>query len=70
MINRENVSYEWAKNVVPVHPVPESLFPHQLDAMSLLMEGSHVFLAVPTGSGKTIPQLATILMMPGNRDTY
>ena len=56
---------EWTDKVVPIHPVPTTLFPHQLDAMSLLKGGRHVLLAVPTGSGKTLPQLGTILTMPG-----
>ena len=65
MTNRENMCMEWALNVVPEYSVPETLFPHQIDAMASLKEGNHVFLGVPTGSGKTLPQLATILTMPG-----
>ena len=85
MINREVISEEWSEKVVPVHPVPPNLFPHQLDTMAFIKEGKNIFLGilsivmiknncineyflklgVPTGSGKTLPQLATILTMPG-----
>ena len=82
IINRELIASEWAEKVVPVHPVPETLFDHQLDAMSLIHQGQNVFLGtlensykyqflikmssgVPTGSGKTLPQLGTVLMMSG-----
>ena len=82
MTDRERTTAEWLESVVPLHPVPQVLFPHQLDAMALLKEGNHVFLGihilflikigfvsycsgVPTGSGKTLPQLATVLTMPG-----
>ena len=44
MINRESVASEWVEKVIPVHPVPQKLFDHQLDAMSLLLQGKHVFL--------------------------
>jgi ATP-dependent helicase YprA (DUF1998 family) len=44
MINRELISSEWSEKVVPVHPVPPDLFPHQLDSMALLREGRNVFL--------------------------
>ena len=81
MFNRELISSEWSEKVVPIHAVPPTLHPHQLDAMALLKEKKHVLLGsrllilcffnkvdllgVPTGSGKTLPQLATILTMPG-----
>ena len=44
MINRALMEVEWTNKVVPIHPVPTTLFPHQLDAMSLLKEGQHVLL--------------------------
>ena len=84
MLSREFISTEWHEKVVPTHPVPPTLHPHQLDAMALLKEKKHVFLGylipifyifkgellgVPTGSGKTLPQLATILTMPGFKNS-
>ena len=44
MIDRELINAEWAENVIPSHPVPQALFPHQVDAMALIKEGMHVFL--------------------------
>ena len=84
MINRELVASEWSEKIVPAHNVPNSLFDHQLDAMALLKGGKHVFLGknlfqlaktwfffigVPTGSGKTLPQLTSILTMTGKSST-
>ena len=80
MIDREQVLRDWSR-VLSDYPVPSNLRDHQIDAMALLKQGKHVFLgkkkknlsflyvfllvAVPTGSGKTLPQLATILTMQG-----
>ena len=84
MINRELVASAWSEKIVPAHNVPNSLFDHQLDAMALLKGGKHVFLGknlfqlaktdffpigVPTGSGKTLPQLTSILTMTGKSST-
>ena len=44
MINREEIAREWSENIVPVHNVPENLFPHQLDSMALIRQGKDVFL--------------------------
>ena len=44
MVNRKVISDEWSKNIVPVHPVPPNLFPHQLDTMVFIKEGKNVFL--------------------------
>ena len=44
MINRELIVSEWSENVVPLHKVPQNLFPHQVDAMALIKDGNHVFL--------------------------
>ena len=65
MINRQLIVDEWREKITPNYNVPLNLFDHQLDAMALLHEGEHVFLGVPTGAGKTLPQLSTILTMPG-----
>ena len=46
MINRESIATEWSEKVLPVHPVPEKLHAHQLDAMSLLKQGENVFLSM------------------------
>ena len=44
MSTREATANFWAVNVVPVHNVPSSLYPHQLDAMDLIRKGENVFL--------------------------
>ena len=44
MVDRETIASDWASKVVPVHPVPEKLFDHQMDAMSLIKQGKNVFL--------------------------
>ena len=46
MINTDVITSEWSENVVPVHAVPENLFPHQVDTMALVKEGKHVFLGI------------------------
>ena len=51
MINRETIASIWAENIVPVHPVPTNLFPHQLDTMALLRDGRNVFLGKITALG-------------------
>ena len=77
MVDRIEMSHVWSQ-VVEQHPVPPNLHAHQLDAMSLLRQGKHVLLgifqyfinwhslliisAVPTGAGKTLPQLTTMLV--------
>ena len=45
--------------------VPKILFQHQIDTISLLLGGENVFCGSPTGSGKTLPQLATVLFTSG-----
>ena len=80
MIDRGTTLHDW-QTVLQSHPVPPHLHDHQIDAMALLKQGKHVFMgnldisyfitlnpklsAVPTGAGKTLPQLATILSMEG-----
>ena len=80
MVDRSAIVQEWER-VREMHHVPSTLYDHQLDAMSLIKERRHVFLgnidtfylaankygitAVPTGAGKTLPQLATILTLEG-----
>ena len=46
--------------------VPKTLFKHQVDTIALLLAGENVFCGAPTGSGKTLPQLATVLFTSGN----
>ena len=43
MVDRAAASHAWSL-VVEAHPVPPHLHDHQLDAMSLLKQGKHVFL--------------------------
>ena len=35
---------EWLERIVPNHNVPRDLYKHQIDAMTLLKQGKHVFL--------------------------
>ena len=56
----------WSDEIVPSFPVPDILHPWQADAISLLLEGHSVALCVPTGAGKTLPQLAASLFFNGN----
>ena len=53
------------KEIALRYAVPTSLFKHQVDTITLLMKGCHVFCSSPTGSGKTLAQLATILFTSG-----
>ena len=49
------------------HPgLPETLRGHQIDTISHLLSQQNVVLSVPTGMGKTIPQLSTILLSSGS----
>ena len=50
MIDKELVAAEWSERVVPNHPVPVTLFPHQLDAMAMLKGGNHVLLGIHQNS--------------------
>ena len=79
-MEHESIITDWA-NICLNHPVPSELFAHQIDAMALLKKCKHLllgnlrfsellffnssFIAVPTGAGKTLPQLATILLLEG-----
>ena len=56
-----NVSHQWITKILPNHPMPQDLHPWQHDAIGILLGGETVALCVPTGSGKTLPQLATSL---------
>ena len=52
---------QWVNDILPHHPMPQQLHPWQEDAIKLLLDRETVALCVPTGSGKTLPQLATSL---------
>jgi len=51
----------WTDDIVPNFSVPPTLHPWQADTISLLLSGENVALCVPTGSGKTLPQLTASL---------
>ena len=60
----EGTERAWAK-ICETYPVPKALYRHQVDTISLLLSGEHVFVGSPTGSGKTLAQLATVLFTSG-----
>ena len=43
MLDTAEAEQDWAR-VLETHPVPPNLHKHQLDAMTLLKQGRHVFL--------------------------
>ena len=55
----------WESISLVYSSVPKSLYRHQIDTISLLLNGRHVFCSSPTGSGKTLAQLATVLFTQG-----
>ena len=57
----------WASDVAPFFPVPQTLHPWQADSIGLVLKGESVALCVPTGSGKTLPQLASSLLLKTNK---
>ena len=61
---RDKIRRAWT-DISDVYSVPKALYDHQVDTISLLLQGDHVFLGSPTGSGKTLPQLATVLFTKG-----
>ena len=44
MSHRSTITAEWLENIVPNYGVPQMLYDHQIDTMSLLKEGKNVFL--------------------------
>ena len=44
MIDHSKLTQEWVRDIVPRYKLPASLRPHQKDAMTLLKQGTHVFL--------------------------
>ena len=80
MDSEESILREWPR-ICQTYCVPSDLYPHQIDAMNMIKKGEHVllgirsikstltinlYLAVPTGAGKSLPQLATILALEGS----
>ena len=47
------------------HNVPQTLYDHQADTMALLLSKKNVLCAQPTGGGKTLAQLAGVLITGG-----
>ena len=56
-----SVSSKWKNDTLPNHPVPFQLHQWQEDSISYLFLGESVAMCCPTGSGKTLPQLAASL---------
>ena len=48
----EETACNWSK-IASNYAVPKSLYRHQLDTITLILKGKHVFCGSPTGSGKT-----------------
>ena len=67
MINRELIASEWLDKVVPVHPVPQKLFDHQMDAMSLIKQGKNVFLGTNCNFKILINRINTYLFRSPDR---
>ena len=61
---REVIKERWSE-ICENYCVPKKLHDHQADAIGLLMSKENVFCGLPTGSGKTLPQLATVLFTKG-----
>ena len=55
------VAQKWTKDIVSSYSVPTTLHPWQEDSIRFVIEGESVALCVPTGAGKTLPQLAASL---------
>ena len=51
------LSFKWTNSILPHHSLP----PWQVDAIESIVGGENVGLFVPTGSGKTLPQLVSCL---------
>ena len=64
-----DVERTWRQKILPKFSVPPLLHPWQTDTISLLLNGDSVALCVPTGGGKTLPQLAASLFFDG-KSTY
>ena len=62
---REKTKADWTV-ICENYNVPKNLFPHQIDTITLLLKGEHVFCGSPTGSGKTLAQLCTVLFTSGS----
>lgn len=60
-----DIVQKWARDIAPNFAVPKTLHPWQADTISLMLRGDTVALCVPTGSGKTLPQLAASLFFEG-----
>jgi hypothetical protein len=68
-IEREKIKSAWVA-LCQQYSVPKQLYKHQVDTILLLLGGDHVFCGSPTGSGKTLPQLATVLFTSGGFEWF
>ena len=84
IIDNTAVVRDWSGLLQHHPSMPSHLHSHQADAIALLTAGKHVLLgvylklkqvctkvfstAVPTGAGKSLPQLSAILLMDGNKN--
>ena len=65
----EETACNWSK-IASNYAVPKSLYRHQLDTITLILKGKHVFCGSPTGSGKTLAQLSTVLFTGGKTSIH
>ena len=61
---RETIRDKWIE-ISETFSVPKQLFDHQADTIALLLSKNNVFCGLPTGSGKTLPQLTAVLFTEG-----
>ena len=61
---REKTKADWTI-ICESYNVPKNLYQQQIDTITLLLKGQHIFCGSPTGSGKTLAQLCTVLFTSG-----
>ena len=64
LVQRAHIRARWSE-ISDKFNVPTHLFDHQADTISLVLSKEHLMAALPTGSGKTLPQLAAVLFTEG-----